>query len=68
MLNPLLHHPLVTSTQVGIIGGADGPTVTFVTTRILWPELIAVAAGALVAVGGVLLVIWLRRRKKGREK
>nr|MBQ8244509.1 hypothetical protein [Oscillospiraceae bacterium] len=44
--------------SLGIIGGADGPTVIFVTGN-AWPVFLAAAAAAAV----ILLVRYLRNRK-----
>lgn len=45
---------------IGIIGGADGPTVIFVTGDVR--GLIVTAAVIIGAAAGVIL--WMRRRKK----
>lgn len=43
--------------SIGIIGGADGPTVLFVTGRFPW-EIIILAAVCIAAI------IWFLKRKK----
>lgn len=48
--------------SMGIIGGADGPTmVTIITTGAPWA---AVAVGVLVLAAIILAVVLWRRRKK----
>lgn len=43
--------------DIGIIGGADGPTAIFVTSSFFWP----LAIGVLLAVAG-LIAFALKRR------
>lgn len=45
--------------DIGIIGGADGPTAIFVASSVNWP-LIGLAA---VAIIGVVIYLLLRKRK-----
>lgn len=50
--------------DVGIIGGADGPTMVFVTSGFNLLAIIAIIAGGITAAG---VVIWaIRRYKKER--
>jgi Na+-transporting methylmalonyl-CoA/oxaloacetate decarboxylase beta subunit len=48
--------------DIGVIGGADGPTAIFVTSTINWGLII----GAAVFVAGCIaaLVIWRNKRQK----
>ena len=46
-----------TSSSIGIIGGADGPTAIFVTGRFPW-EIILLAAAC------IGIIIWFKTRKK----
>ncbi len=51
--------------SVGIIGGADGPTMVFV-TPVAWLPWLGLAAPLLQAVAAVFIV-WLRNRKKAKK-
>ena len=47
--------------DIGIIGGADGPTAIFVASSVNW-----LAVGALgIVVLGIALVFLLRKRRQG---
>ncbi|MBP3655136.1 MAG: sodium ion-translocating decarboxylase subunit beta [Clostridia bacterium] len=50
------------SAAIGIIGGADGPTAVFVTSRINWPGVFGLI-GVIAAVIGIVLVIRHRKRR-----
>lgn len=47
--------------SIGIIGGADGPTAVFVTSRLNFPIMIPVIIVAVVIVGAI---VWLITRHK----
>lgn len=47
--------------SIGVIGGADGPTAVFVTSRLNFPIMIPTIAVAVVIVG---IIIWLITRHK----
>lgn len=47
--------------SIGVIGGADGPTAVFVTSRLNFPIMIPVIIVAVVIVGAI---IWLITRHK----
>jgi Na+-transporting methylmalonyl-CoA/oxaloacetate decarboxylase beta subunit len=46
--------------NVGIIGGADGPTAIYVASSINWPIII----GTIIIAAGVIAAILLLKRKK----
>jgi Na+-transporting methylmalonyl-CoA/oxaloacetate decarboxylase beta subunit len=45
----------------GIIGGADGPTVVYVSSSVNWPFIIG---AAILIAGGLIAFFVLRKRKK----
>ena len=49
------------SASIGIIGGADGPTATFVTSNINWPHVCGFIGILVVAI---LVVFFIYRNKK----
>ena len=49
------------STSIGIIGGADGPTAVFVTSRIPWRAICCFGGLGVVAA---LVVLLIDRKKK----
>lgn len=51
------------SSSIGIIGGADGPTVVFVTSHVNWLSL-CVLAGAIAVVA---LIVWMIRRNQKKK-
>ena len=51
------------SASIGVIGGADGPTAIFVTSRINWPYV----CGLIGAIAVSVLVIRLIRRNKKKK-
>lgn len=49
---------------VGVIGGADGPTAIFVTTKYNWNIAVTlIIAGAISAAAAVLLLYRVKRKK-----
>lgn len=54
--------PMPPDPTAAVIGGADSPTAILVVSRISWPGVVlALAAAAVLAAGGVLLLRRLRR-------
>ena len=49
--------------SIGIIGGADGPTAIFVTSKISWMSVCCVI-GALIVAVLVALIIYRSKKKK----
>ncbi len=47
--------------SIGIIGGADGPTAIFVTSK---PDLMHFAAAVLLVIAAGVLVFYILKRKK----
>lgn len=47
--------------NVGIIGGADGPTAIFITSGSVWYIIAAIAVACIAAVG---VIIWLFKKNK----
>ena len=50
------------SASIGIIGGADGPTSVFVTSRLSWPAVCCI--GVVIAAIVVALLIHHNKKKK----
>jgi len=50
------------SADIGIIGGADGPTAVFVTSSINWFDITLI--GIVVVVAVILIIYFIKRRKK----
>lgn len=46
--------------SIGVIGGADGPTAVFVTSRIDWPYV----CGLVGAIAVVIVIVMIYRNKK----
>ncbi len=66
-MKPILHFLSATAenNSIGIIGGADGPTAIFVTSKISPTLFVAlIAAGVLLLAGLVWWIIQLFRNKK----
>ena len=51
------------ATSIGIIGGADGPTAIFVTSKINWLSICALI-GVIVAAILVTIIIYFNKKKK----
>ena len=51
------------ASSIGIIGGADGPTATLVTSQIQWQGVFGVIA-AIIAVIVITVIIYLSKKKK----
>ena len=49
--------------SIGIIGGADGPTAIFVTSKIHWPSVYGLI-GVIIVTILVALIIYLNKKKK----
>ena len=49
------------SASIGIIGGADGPTAIFVTSRINWPGVCGFVGIIAVAI---VVILMIRRKQK----
>ena len=49
--------------DIGIIGGADGPTAIFVASSVNWP----LVGLAVVAVIGVVIFLLFRKRKQRKS-
>ena len=49
--------------SIGIIGGADGPTAIFVTSKINWPSVYGLI-GVIIVTILVALIIYLKKKKK----
>lgn len=66
-MKPILHFlsTAAENNSIGIIGGADGPTAIFVTSKISPTLFVAlIAAGVLLLAGLVWWIIQLFRNKK----
>ncbi len=66
-MKPILHFlsAAAENNSIGIIGGADGPTAIFVTSKISPTLFVAlIAAGVLLLAGLVWWIIQLFRNKK----
>jgi len=48
---------------IGIIGGADGPTAIFVTSKIDWPIVYGLI-GVIIAIALITLIVYLNKKKK----
>ena len=51
------------ASSVGIIGGADGPTATFLTSQIHWINVCKLISVVIVAIL-IAVIIYLNRKKK----
>ena len=51
------------ASTIGIIGGADGPTAIFVTSKINWPRVCGLLGVIIVAILATL-IIYLNKKKK----
>ena len=51
------------ASSVGIIGGADGPTATFLTSQIHWINVCKLILVVIVAIL-IAVIIYLNRKKK----
>lgn len=51
------------ASSIGIIGGADGPTAIFVTSKIHWPSVYGLIAAIIVAIL-IAVIIYLSKKKK----
>ena len=51
------------ASSIGIIGGADGPTATFVTSQIHWMSICKLISVIIVAIL-IAVIIYLNRKKK----
>lgn len=51
------------STSIGIIGGADGPTAIFITSKINWLAVFGFV-GIIIAAVLVVLIIYRNKKKK----
>ena len=51
------------ASSVGIIGGADGPTATFVTSQIQWMSVCKLIS-AIIVVVLIAVIIYLNKKKK----
>ena len=51
------------SASIGIIGGADGPTAIFVTSKINWLAVCGFIGMIVVAIG-LVLIIYRNKKKK----
>ena len=51
------------ASSVGIIGGADGPTATFLTSQIHWINVCKLISVVIVAIL-IAVIIYLKRKKK----
>ena len=51
------------ASSVGIIGGADGPTATFLTSQIQWINVCKLILVVIVAIL-IAVIIYLNRKKK----
>lgn len=51
--------------SIGIIGGADGPTMIITTAQVSWAAWLAAVFVLLAAAAGV---IWIVKRYKGKHK
>ena len=49
--------------SIGIIGGADGPTARFVTSKIIWQSIFRLVAVIIVTIV-IAVIIYLNRKKK----
>ena len=50
--------------SIGIIGGADGPTAVYVTSKAIpWGTIGLVAAGAAVILGTILAIVCVARKR-----
>ncbi len=49
--------------SIGIIGGADGPTAIFVTSKINWPSVCGLICVMIVTIL-VAVIIYLNKKKK----
>ena len=60
LIDILNHH----SASIGIIGGADGPTAVFVSSKAVpWATIALVAAGVAVVLGVVLAAVCAARKR-----
>ena len=51
------------ASSIGIIGGADGPTATFLTSQIQWINVCKLISVVIVAIL-IAVIIYLNRKKK----
>lgn len=47
--------------EIGIIGGADGPTSIFIATSVNWPLIIVMGIIVVLAVGS--FIMWKKKHK-----
>ena len=51
------------ASSIGIIGGADGPTATFLTSQIRWMSVCGLISVIIVAIL-IAVIIYLNKKKK----
>ncbi len=51
------------ASSIGIIGGADGPTASFVTSTIIWQSIFGLVA-VIIATTVIAVIIYLNKKKK----
>ena len=51
------------ASSIGIIGGADGPTAIFVTSKIHWPSICGLLAVIIWAIL-IAVIVYLNKKKK----
>ena len=47
--------------EIGIIGGADGPTSIFITASVNWPLIIGIGSIILMSIG---FIAWKKKHRK----